>query len=113
MSRSLTLLTAAALAAFSIPATAQLAANCGNRGAIIEYLRTNFSEEKVASGYTTNGMLIELFVSSRDEVAGNTFTVAVTSAGSLQSCVIVGGSSWTRTPAGRNPAGKNIGGKDG
>lgn len=108
MSRPLTALTAAFLAAFSVPATAQIAVTCANHETVVGYLGTAFGEKRRAYGYTTNGMLVELFVSSRNrEVAGNTFTIVVTSPEELQSCMVTGGSEWTIVPAGRSVGGKD------
>jgi hypothetical protein len=103
----ITLIAAVLWAVFSWPATAQLATNCAMRDAVVKYLSTNFGEKRRAYGYTANGLLIELFRSSRDEVAGNTFTIVVTSPRNLQACVISAGAEWTTVSAGTNIGGKN------
>lgn len=61
---------------------------CGDRGTIIDRLKTGYAEKPVSVGIIENGSLVEIYAS--DE---GTFTIIV-SAPTGGSCLVAAGDSW-------------------
>lgn len=76
-------------AVFLMPASAQAPMVCGARDGIIHSLRSNFEEERVATGLSRTGALVELFT-ARD---GSTWTILLTSPNGT-TCLLGAGKSW-------------------
>ncbi len=85
------LLLAAVLVAASTPALAQ--APCGYRDAIVADLAEKYQERLTSQGLTTDGDLLEIYVSP----AGK-WTALVTPPGSPLACIIQVGTDWDKPP---------------
>ena len=77
---------AAVLAAFSLPAEAQVA--CGERAIMVEKLASNYAERPVAMGLTSKGAVLEVFTS---EIG--TWTFLITMPDGL-TCMVASGQNW-------------------
>lgn len=92
----LRLITAALVAVFSIPASAQ--GLCGNRDNIVGQLAERHHETTAAMGLTTNGRIVEVLKSE-----DGTWTIIVSSPDG-RSCLMAFGDHWeTVQPAATDP----------
>ena len=85
------LATAAFLAAFSFPASAEMP--CGERKALVDYLASEYREQKIGAGITENGTVVEMFYSS----ASATWTITITDPRTNITCLVAAGSDWQDT----------------
>lgn len=76
------------------PARSQISAPliCRERAEIVETLKERFQETQQAIGLSSNGVLIEVFVSK-----AKTWTIIVTQTGG-RSCLVAAGKDWADIP---------------
>jgi hypothetical protein len=84
-------LVAGCLAAFSYPVSAHT--HCGERKAFVDYLASEFREQKTGAGITKNGTVVEMFHSD----ARATWTITMTDPGTGITCLVAAGSDWQDT----------------
>lgn len=84
---------AAALLSLSMPALAQQAPVCTDRGTVLGHLSTEYSEAPVGMGIANNGGVIEILSSE----AGKSWTIILTMPNGT-TCMIAAGESWESLP---------------
>jgi hypothetical protein len=86
-------LAAAFWAVFSWPAFGHT--HCGERKALVDYLASEYREQKAGAGITENGAVVEMFHSA----ARATWTITVTDPRTGITCLVAAGSDWQDTAA--------------
>lgn len=91
--RRAVLMAAAAVFILTTPGVSRAQfAMCGERGAIIDQLKTKYQESRQAVGLISNNGAAELYVSEK-----GTWTMLVTLANG-KSCIIAAGHNWDSSP---------------
>jgi hypothetical protein len=93
-------LIATILAGLFLSSTATAMVHCWDRGFAVDVLEKRHKERSVAHGFSMNGELIELFVSSPSmKVGNNTWTITATSPRTKMLCLVLTGSMWNKIVA--------------
>ncbi len=90
------------LAAFALPAQAQVRVPCAERAQVVSALQHEFEEAQVASGLTPSGQLLEVFASDK-----GSWTVLL-SMPTGKSCMIATGDAWNSEKKASQTAGKSM-----
>lgn len=76
----------------TMPSAAQAQMVCDDRGTVVSTLDKGYSEKPVSMGLSSNGAVVEVFVSET-----GTFTIIMTRPSGL-SCLVAAGENWEDLP---------------